>query len=80
VSSAEPFCADLSHTLVETARELGIPVLYGGTAVVIQAPRFSTLAESQWFQQMGWDTVNMITYPSAISRASWSSATRTSPS
>jgi 5'-methylthioadenosine phosphorylase len=63
VSSAEPFCADLSHPLVETARELGIPVLYGGTAVVIQGPRFSTLAESRWFQQMGWDTVNMITYP-----------------
>jgi 5'-methylthioadenosine phosphorylase len=63
VSSAEPFCADLSHTLVETARELGIPVLYGGTAVVIQGPHFSTLAESRWFQQMGWDTVNMITYP-----------------
>jgi 5'-methylthioadenosine phosphorylase len=63
VSASEPFCADLSHTLVETARELGFPVLYGGTAVVIQGPRFSTQAESQWFQQMGWDTVNMITYP-----------------
>jgi 5'-methylthioadenosine phosphorylase len=63
VSAAEPFCADLSHTLVETARELGIPVLNGGTAVVIQGPRFSTQAESRWFQQMGWDTVNMITYP-----------------
>lgn len=63
VSAAEPFCADLSHTLVETARELGIPVHSGGTAVVIQGPRFSTQAESRWFQQMGWDTVNMITYP-----------------
>jgi 5'-methylthioadenosine phosphorylase len=63
VSAAEPFCADLSRTLVETARELGIPVVDGGTAVVIQGPRFSTLAESHWFQQMGWDTVNMITYP-----------------
>jgi 5'-methylthioadenosine phosphorylase len=63
VSAADPFCADLSRTLVETARELGIPILNGGTAVVIQGPRFSTQAESQWFQQMGWDTVNMITYP-----------------
>jgi 5'-methylthioadenosine phosphorylase len=63
VSAAEPFCADLSRTLVETARELDIPVQQGGTAVVIQGPRFSTLAESSWFQQMGWDTVNMITYP-----------------
>jgi 5'-methylthioadenosine phosphorylase len=63
VSAAEHFCADLTHTIVETARELGIPVLNGGTAVVIQGPRFSTQAESRWFQQMGWDTVNMITYP-----------------
>jgi 5'-methylthioadenosine phosphorylase len=37
VSAAEPFCADLSHILVETARELGFPVFYGGTTVVIQA-------------------------------------------
>jgi 5'-methylthioadenosine phosphorylase len=63
VSAAEPFCADLSRILVQTARELDIPVLDGGTAVIIQGPRFSTLAESRWFQQMGWDTVNMITYP-----------------
>lgn len=63
VSAAEPFCAYLGRTLAETARELGIPILNGGTAVVIQGPRFSTQAESQWSQQMGWDTVNMITYP-----------------
>jgi 5'-methylthioadenosine phosphorylase len=63
VSAAEPFCADLSDTLVQTARELDIPVRGGGTAVIIQGPRFSTQAESRWFQQMGWDTVNMITYP-----------------
>jgi 5'-methylthioadenosine phosphorylase len=63
VSAAEPFCADLSRILVGAARELGIPVLDGGTTVVIQGPRFSTQAESRWFRQMGWDTVNMITYP-----------------
>jgi 5'-methylthioadenosine phosphorylase len=63
VSAAEPFCSDLSRTLVRTARELAIPVREGGTAVIIQGPRFSTLAESSWFQQMGWETVNMITYP-----------------
>ena len=40
VSAAEPFCGDLSGTLVETARELDIPVLDGGTMVVIQGPRF----------------------------------------
>jgi 5'-methylthioadenosine phosphorylase len=63
VSAAEPFCADLSHLLVRAARELEIPVTEGGTAVVIPGPRFSTLAESTWYRAMGWETVNMITYP-----------------
>ena len=48
---------------METARELGIPVRDGGTVVVIQGPRFSTRAESRWFQEMGWDTINMTAYP-----------------
>src|SRR2546425_8649101 len=42
VSEAEPFCVDLRHILVDTARELDMPVHAGGTVVVIQGPRFST--------------------------------------
>ena len=50
--------------LVETRRgELGIPVRDGGTVVVIQGPRFSTRAESSWFQDAGWDVINMTAYP-----------------
>jgi 5'-methylthioadenosine phosphorylase len=30
---------------------------------VIEGPRFSTRAESAWFQAMGWDVVNMTAYP-----------------
>lgn len=63
VSAADPYCPDLRRVLVETARELGIPVRDGGTVVVIQGPRFSTRAESRWFQGMGWDVVNMTAYP-----------------
>ncbi len=63
VSAADPYCADLRAILVNTARELGIPVRDGGTVVVIQGPRFSTRAESAWFQQMGWDVINMTAYP-----------------
>lgn len=63
VSAAEPFCPDLRSLLVETAGELGIPVRDGGTVVVIQGPRFSTRAESRWFQATGWDAINMTTYP-----------------
>jgi 5'-methylthioadenosine phosphorylase len=63
VGAAQPFCDDLSTILVRTARELGTPVHYGGTTVVVQGPRFSTTAESLFFHAMGWDTVNMVSYP-----------------
>lgn len=63
VSAADPYCADLRRVVVDTARELGIPVRDGGTVVVIQGPRFSTRAESRWFQSQGWDVVNMTAYP-----------------
>jgi 5'-methylthioadenosine phosphorylase len=63
VSAADPYCADLRRILVETARELGIAVHEGGTVVVVQGPRFSTRAESRWFQSAGWDVVNMTSYP-----------------
>ena len=49
-----------------TAHELGIPAEDGGTVVVIQGPRFSTRAESRWFQQSGWDVINMTAYPEGM--------------
>jgi 5'-methylthioadenosine phosphorylase len=63
VSAADPYCSDLRRILVETASELGIEAQDGGTVVVVQGPRFSTRAESRWFQAMGWDAINMTAYP-----------------
>jgi 5'-methylthioadenosine phosphorylase len=63
VSAADPYCPDLRALLVETGRELGIPVVDGGTVVTIEGPRFSTRAESRWFQEAGWDVINMTAYP-----------------
>jgi 5'-methylthioadenosine phosphorylase len=63
VSAAHPYCRDLSDVLLEAAREEGIEAVDGGTVVVIQGPRFSTLAESRWFARNGWDVVNMTQYP-----------------
>jgi 5'-methylthioadenosine phosphorylase len=63
VSAADPYCADLRRVLLETAGVLGIEARDGGTVVVVQGPRFSTRAESRWFQTMGWDVVNMTAYP-----------------
>src|SRR6266511_3605556 len=38
----------------------------GGTMVVVQGPRFSTRAESRWYQEAGWKVINMTGYPEAL--------------
>jgi 5'-methylthioadenosine phosphorylase len=63
VSAADPFCADLGELLATSAEELDIPVVKGGTVVVIQGPRFSSRAESRWFADSGFDVINMTQYP-----------------
>ena len=63
VSAADPYCGDLRATLLTAGRDLGLPMRDGGTVVVIEGPRFSTRAESAWFQAMGWDVINMTAYP-----------------
>lgn len=63
VSAADPYCPDLRALVVEAAHELGITVRDGGTIVTIQGPRFSTRAESKWFQAAGWDVIGMTAYP-----------------
>jgi 5'-methylthioadenosine phosphorylase len=63
VSAADPYCADLSRTLADAAREEDLTVVEGGTIVVIQGPRFSTRAESRWYAESGFDLVGMTQYP-----------------
>ncbi len=66
VSFADPYCPTMRSVAVERARALGIEVHERGTVVVIQGPRFSTRAESRWFQRQGWEVINMTQYPEAI--------------
>ncbi len=58
---ADPYCPTLRTAVT------GLPgAVDGGTMVVIQGPRFSTRAESQWFAAAGFSLVNMTGYPEAI--------------
>jgi 5'-methylthioadenosine phosphorylase len=66
ISFADPYDPVLRELAVSKARELGITVHDGGTMVVIQGPRFSTRAESKWFQQAGWKVINMTGHPEAL--------------
>jgi 5'-methylthioadenosine phosphorylase len=61
VSFADPYCPTLRSAVT------GLPgVTDGGTMVIIQGPRFSTRAESQWFAAAGFTLINMTGYPEAV--------------
>jgi 5'-methylthioadenosine phosphorylase len=61
VDFADPYCPTLRAAVTRLPG-----VLDGGTMVVIQGPRFSTRAESQWFASAGFSLVNMTGYPEAV--------------
>ncbi len=61
VEFADPYCPNLRAVAAQAPG-----VVDGGTMVVIQGPRFSTRAESQWFARQGFTLVNMTGYPEAV--------------
>lgn len=66
VSAAYPYCGEVNQLIVKQAKKLKYRVLPKATVVVIQGPRFSSMAESRWYTQMGWDIINMTQYPEVI--------------
>ena len=63
---ADPYCPSLRKIAIKACEALKIPHHNEGTIVVIQGPRFSTRAESKWFQSQGWQVVNMTAYPEIV--------------
>ena len=61
VPFADPYCPGVSDALVAAAPD----VRRGGTMVVIEGPRFSTRAESQWYAAQGGTLINMTGAPEA---------------
>ena len=66
VPFADPYCPVGRRTVLDAAQGSGWPVVDGGTMVVVEGPRFSTRAESQWFAAQGWSVVNMTGHPEAV--------------
>jgi 5'-methylthioadenosine phosphorylase len=58
---ADPYCPRVSDALAAAAPD----VRRGGTMVVIEGPRFSTRAESQWYAAQGGTLINMTGAPEA---------------
>lgn len=65
VSWADPYCSELRAIAPEALRAADMRVHERGTVVVVQGPRFSTRAESAYFQRQGWEVINMTQYPEA---------------
>ncbi len=65
VGMGHPVCARLGDVLEETAREIGIKVVRGGTYLAMEGPQFSTLAESRLYRTWGCDVIGMTNMPEA---------------
>lgn len=65
-SFADPYCADGRAAVLDAAAGTGEEAHDGGTMVVVEGPRFSTRAESEWYAAAGWSLVNMTGHPEAI--------------
>ena len=66
VPFADPYCPSGRAHAVDAARKNGWVPASTGTLVVIDGPRFSTRAESQWYAAQGWTLVGMTGHPEAV--------------
>lgn len=63
IEMAYPYCPELRKIAVAQAKKLKLKIHPKGTAIIIEGPRFSTLAESLHFSKIGGDLINMTQYP-----------------
>lgn len=63
ISSADPYCPELSELLAGALEAAHGQVHRGGAFIAIEGPRFSTKAESRVFRQWGMDIIGMTVSP-----------------
>lgn len=63
IEMAYPYCQQLRDAVFNQAKKLNFRAHKKGTVVVIEGPRFSTVAESISYSKMGCDVINMTQYP-----------------
>ena len=66
VPFADPYCPVGRAQAIAAARAAGWDLADSGTLVVIEGPRFSTRAESQWYAAQGWTLIGMTGHPEAV--------------
>jgi 5'-methylthioadenosine phosphorylase len=66
ISTANPYCPELSGYLVEALKSTGGRVHNQGAFLIIEGPRFSTRAESNTFRSWGMSIIGMTAAPEAF--------------
>ena len=65
VAMADPVCSRLGDALAAAAAEAALPVVRGGTYMVMEGPQFSTRAESELYRSWGCAVIGMTNMPEA---------------
>ncbi len=65
VTMADPVCSRLGDALAQAAAEAALPVVRGGTYMVMEGPQFSTRAESELYRSWGCSVIGMTNMPEA---------------
>ena len=63
ISVADPFCPELQSAILNAAKPHSIDIKKDRTYICIEGPRFSTKAESRFFQSIGADIIGMTLIP-----------------
>ena len=66
ISTAEPFCPELSKLLFQSVSSCECTVHSGGAMITIEGPRFSTKVESNVYRAWGMSLIGMTTSPEAF--------------
>ena len=66
IAFADPYCPSGRAHAITVASTAGWAPAAAGTLVVIDGPRFSTRAESQWYAAQGWTLIGMTGHPEAV--------------
>ena len=63
IPMGHPFCEETRKVMIAASKDIGFRFHEKGTIVIIEGPRFSTVAESKMFRSWGADLIGMTTVP-----------------
>lgn len=63
IDMSSPFCLSVRNKLLNSAKNMGIDIINGGTYICTDGPRFETPAEIKMYRIWGADMVGMTLFP-----------------